>query len=285
MTGPSANDSRKLTELRDRIDAIDAEMHRLLVERGTTIDALIRTKGTDKSGAAFRPGREADMMRRIVARHSGELPITTVEHIWREIITTFTRVQASFNVAIDGSADCDRMRDLARFYFGFSVSLVPLADAAAVIAHVGATGDLGIVARESKPATGAWWRTLGKPAGPQIMAVLPYIVFQGRPADLPAFVISPPLSDPTPPDIRIFSVSAKSGFKPPKDCAVLADAGDGSGEMLVAAPNAVSVARFAAEIGGRIDGVVEVGGCAAGIAIGGAVSMLYREAKIEGSRA
>ncbi len=70
-----------------RIDAIDAEMHRLLIERGTVIDSLITTKGTEPPGAAFRPGREAEMMRRLVARHEGALPLATVEHIWREIIT------------------------------------------------------------------------------------------------------------------------------------------------------------------------------------------------------
>ena len=128
-------------------------------------------------------------MRRLVGRHSGELPITTVEHIWREIITTFTRMQAPFDVATDGSADPDRMRDLARFYFGFSVNLLRLRDARAVVAHVAATGDLGIVARDQDTTVGAWWRVLGKPSGPQIMAVLPYIEAPGRPADLPAFVI------------------------------------------------------------------------------------------------
>jgi chorismate mutase-like protein len=277
MTGSGAGDSRKLAELRDTIDTIDREIHRLLVERGTIIDALIRSKGTGKSGAAFRPGREADMMRRLVARHQGALPITTVEHIWREIITTFTHMQAPFDVATDGSADPDRMRDLARFYFGFSADLVRLSDAAAVIAHVAATGDLGIVARNQKPAVGAWWAALGKPSGPQIMAVLPYIDIPGRPADLPAFVISPQLSDPTPPDVRILAVSTKGDLTSPQGCIELAvAAGNGRTEALLAVPKALDVARFAAEAGGRLESVVEVGGVAAGIAVDGADSMLYR---------
>jgi len=276
MSGEGADNVRKLAELRDTIDTIDAEIHRLLVERGTIIDALIRTKGTEKSGAAFRPGREADMMRRMVARHRGELPITTVEHIWREIITTFTRMQAPFDVAIDGSADVDRMRDLARFYFGFSVELIPLDDPQAVVEHVVTTGDLGIVAQEQQPAQ-AWWRALGRPNSPQIMAMLPYIEVSGRPADLPAFVISPPLSDPVPPDFHLFAVSAKRRLKPPQGCIALSSChGDGKCEMLVAAPRALDPARFAAEVGG-VESVVEVGGIAAGIAFGRAASILYRE--------
>jgi len=286
MTGRGAGDSRKLAELRDTIDAIDAEMHRLLVERGTIIDALIQTKGTEKTGAAFRPGREASMMRRLVAHHRGELPITTVEHIWREIITTFTRMQSPFDVATDGSANPDRMRDLARFYFGFSVELIRLGDASAVVAHVAATGDLGIVARDQDPDVGAWWRALAKPSGPQIMAVLPYIEIPGRPADLPAFVISPRLSDPATPDIRILAASAKGDFKPPRGCSVLAGTGgDGQTELLLAVPEAFDAARFAAETGGRVESVVEVGNIAAGIAIDGAASMLHRSAETARSTA
>lgn len=286
MTGRGAGDSRKLAELRDTIDAIDAEMHRLLVERGTIIDALIQTKGTEKTGAAFRPGREAAMMRRLVARHRGELPITTVEHIWREIITTFTRMQSPFDVATDGSANPERMRDLARFYFGFSVELIRLGDASAVVAHVAATGDLGIVARDQDPDVGAWWRALAKPSGPQIMAVLPYIEIPRRPADLPAFVISPRLSDPATPDIRILAASAKGDFKPPRGCSVLAGTdGDGQTELLLAVPENFDAARFAAETGGRVESVVEVGNIAAGIAIGGAASMLHRSAETARSTA
>ena len=127
MSDTGESDARTLAELRDKIDAIDAEMHRLLIARGEVIDSLIRTKGTSRPGNAFRPGREADMMRRLVARHEGALPLATVEHIWREIITTFTRMQAPFDVAMDVSVEPERMRDLARFYFGFSVELVPIA--------------------------------------------------------------------------------------------------------------------------------------------------------------
>src|SRR5262245_38410959 len=97
MPDSGENDARTLKALRDRIDDIDDRMHRLLIERGTVIESLIRTKGTSRPGAAVRPMREAAMMRTLVARHQGVLPLATLEHIWREIITTFTRIQAPFN--------------------------------------------------------------------------------------------------------------------------------------------------------------------------------------------
>ena len=46
-------------------------------------------------------------MRRLVMRHEGNLPLVTVEHIWREIITTFTAMQAPFGVAA-GPAEAAR---------------------------------------------------------------------------------------------------------------------------------------------------------------------------------
>ena len=59
-----------LADLRRDIDRIDEAMHRLLMERGDIIDRLISVKQTQETGSAFRPAREADMMRRLVERHT-----------------------------------------------------------------------------------------------------------------------------------------------------------------------------------------------------------------------
>src|SRR4030088_3445652 len=90
-----------LEVLRKEIDVIDEQVHRLLMARGDIIDRLIQVKQTQEVGSAFRPAREADMMRRLVERHRGILPLDTVESIWRVIISTFTYVQAPFSVHAD----------------------------------------------------------------------------------------------------------------------------------------------------------------------------------------
>src|SRR5882762_7141869 len=123
-----------LADLRREIDRIDEAMHRLLMERGDIIDRLITVKRTAESGSAFRPAREADMMRRLVERHHGILPLETAESIWRVIIATFTYVQASFAVHADLSAGEPAMRDSVRFHFGFTVPFVTHADTAGVLA-------------------------------------------------------------------------------------------------------------------------------------------------------
>src|SRR6202161_4531683 len=90
-----------LADLRQEIDRIDEAMHALLIERGQIIDRLIAVKKTGESGSAFRPAREADMMRRLVQRHHGSLPLDTAESIWRVIISTFTYEQGPFAVDSD----------------------------------------------------------------------------------------------------------------------------------------------------------------------------------------
>ena len=95
------SNSSSLADLRADIDRIDEAMHRLLMDRGKIIDRLIEVKQTQESGSAFRPAREAAMMRSLVQRHEGILPLDTVEGIWRVIIATFTYVQAPFAVHAD----------------------------------------------------------------------------------------------------------------------------------------------------------------------------------------
>ena len=106
------DENNPLARIRDQIDRLDADIHRLLIDRSSVIDELIRIKGTSAPGAAFRPDREADMMRRMVMRHEGRLPLATVEHIWREIITVFTAMQAPFSVVSGPSDEPGRHRDM-----------------------------------------------------------------------------------------------------------------------------------------------------------------------------
>ena len=192
--------------IRRRIDAADAEIHRLLMERAAVIDELIHVKGTSMPGAAFRPDREADMMRRLVARHSGVLPLASVEHIWRELISTFTAMQAPYGVVTPPGDDPLALRDLVRFYFGFHVPVHVAPDVAAALADVAREGrDLAVVPLATK---GRWWAGLIDPDAPKIFARLPFLEMPDRPAALPAYVAGPPLTQKLEPDIRLLVLKA-----------------------------------------------------------------------------
>ncbi len=180
-----------LADLRRDIDRIDAAMHELLIERGEIIDQLIAVKKTEETGSAFRPAREADMMRRLVRRHHGSLPLDTAESIWRVIISTFTYVQAPFAVHADLSAGDALMRDSARFHFGFTVPFVAHMGAATVVEAVsGSKGDLGLVPAFAIADAGPWWTALEFTSAPKIIARLPFVERPDHPAALPVFVVS-----------------------------------------------------------------------------------------------
>ena len=186
-----------LADLRREIDRIDEAMHELLMERGRIIDRLIATKGTAASGAAFRPDREASMMRALAERHSGLLPLDTAEGIWRVIIGTFTYVQAPYAVHADISGGDAPMRDAARFHFGFTVPYRPHMNAAAVVAAVARSrGDLGLARIDQGASAGAWWTRLARVDGPKVIARLPFIERPGHPAGTPVLVVSQPLASP-----------------------------------------------------------------------------------------
>ena len=147
------------------------------------------------------------MMRALVKRHRGVLPLDTVESIWRVIIATFTYVQAPYSVHIDLSRGDAEIRDSARFHFGFTVPCVTHKGAPEVIAAVaGSTGDLGMFAFEGEARGGAWWKRLELPAAPKIIARLPFVERPNHPAGMPVFVISKPLVDGVARDVVVESV-------------------------------------------------------------------------------
>ena len=207
MTKPPQTSGPGLGDLRKEIDRIDETMHKLLMERGEIIDRLISVKGTQEFGSAFRPAREADMMRRLVQRHHGILPLDTVESIWRVIISTFTHVQAPFAVHADLSAGDALIRDSARFHFGFTVPFVAHTGASGVVAAVSESkGDLGLVPAFAAPHAGAWWTALEFESAPRIIARLPFVERADHPAALPVFVVSRAADDAMAHETEVWSV-------------------------------------------------------------------------------
>ena len=215
-----------LADLRKEIDRIDEAMHQLLIERGEIIDRLIAVKRSQDTGtSAFRPAREAQMMRRLVDRHKGILPLDTVESIWRVIISTFTYVQAPFSVHADLTAGDALMRDSARFHFGFTVPFVPHMGAAGVVAAVSASqGDLGLVPAFDIASAGAWWSALEFDAAPKIIARLPFVERPDHPAALPVFVICRVAADAMATEAAVWSVRVSGwAIGPAQTLSALAD--------------------------------------------------------------
>jgi chorismate mutase len=277
MSKPSHSDPPALADLRREIDRIDESIHGLLMERGEIIDRLIAAKRTQESGSAFRPAREADMMRRLVDRHKGILPLDTVESIWRVIIATFTYVQAPFEVHADLSAGDAHMRDSARFHFGFTVPFVPHLGAASVVAAVSdSKGGLGLVPAFAVAGAGAWWNALEFDSAPKIIARLPFVDRADHPAALPVFVLSRTSPDAMVTEVEVWSVrvagwSAKAATTLSGLAEVVAvpdKAFDGAA-LLVSVPQGGSIAAIT-------DGLVKAGASVRSAALVGSHATRYR---------
>jgi hypothetical protein len=200
--------------------------------------------------------READMMRRLVQRHKGILPLDTVESIWRVIISTFTYVQQPFSVHADLSSGDALMRDSARFHFGFTVPFIPHMGAAGVVEAVSASkGDLGLIPATAVAAAGAWWSALEFDAAPKIIARLPFVERADHPAALPVFVISRVAADAMATEAAVWSIRVSGwGAASAQALSLLADfiavpdrAFDGAA-LLVTLPQGVGLETISAAL-------------------------------------
>jgi chorismate mutase len=245
-----------LAELRAEIDRIDQGMHQLLIERGQIIDTLIKVKKTQDSGSAFRPAREAAMMRRLVERHYGILPLDTVESIWRVIIATFTHVQAPYSVHADMSAGDAAMRDSVRFHFGFTVPFRTHLGAEGVVKAVAASkGDLGLVPANAVAGSGAWWTLLEGDKAPKIIARLPFVERADHPASLPVFAISWPAADAIVTEVQVFSVkvsgwsaAAARAISPLAEVVAVPDGAFDGAALLISIPEGKTLADITAAL-------------------------------------
>ncbi|PWB93591.1 chorismate mutase [Methylosinus sporium] len=248
-------ETETLADLRDEIDRIDREMHGLLMQRGEIIDRLIAVKGPN-GASAFRPDREAKMMRALVSRHRGLLPVDTVEGIWRIIVSTFTYMQAEYSLHADDSGGDAAMRDSARFHFGFTVPYAAHHGAGAVVAAVaGSKGDLGMLRSAGAQEEGAWWARLVGENAPKIIARLPFVERPNHPAGLPVLIVAKPLAEAASQDIALYALTLPK-WHPAAPAAIDALAGEilataphgGELSLLVAAPGHVKAAQFVEEL-------------------------------------
>jgi chorismate mutase len=261
-----------LGELRAEIDRIDRAMHELLIERSGIIDTLISVKKSNETGSAFRPAREASMMRLLVERHRGILPLDTVESIWRVIIATFTYVQQHYSVHVDLSSGDALVRDSVRFHFGYTVPVVQHVGAVPVVDAVASSrGDLGLVRAEAVAGGKAWWRELEGEGKPKIIARLPFVERGDHPAALPLFVVSKPLpADAAVNEVEVWSVhvagwntAASRALAPLAEVVALPDSGFDSAALLLSVPQSRKIDQILAslkEAGASVRASALVGG-------------------------
>jgi chorismate mutase/prephenate dehydratase len=149
------NESAKLKRERAAIDALDGELLRLISERARHAQAI----GALKDGPAYRPEREAQVLRRVQAENRGPLSKEAVGRVFREIMSACLALEQKLSVAYLGPPGTYSHSAVAR-HFGDFVTAEPCASIDEVFrAAEGGRTDYAIVPVENS-TEGAVGRTL-----------------------------------------------------------------------------------------------------------------------------
>ncbi|NBW02063.1 MAG: chorismate mutase, partial [Betaproteobacteria bacterium] len=112
-----------LQKLRQKIDAVDDQMMRLLIERAALVQQVGDVKAQSQA-PVFRPEREAAILSRMVAANTSALPEQTITAIWLEIISGCRALERVMRIAYLGPAGT-YSEQAVRALFGHRVDLVP----------------------------------------------------------------------------------------------------------------------------------------------------------------
>ena len=250
--------SPDLLALRAELDGLDDAMHDLVMRRAAVVAEV--GKLAVKGRVALRPGREAAIIRRLLARHSGRFAPGRLVQMWREMISGMTAIQGPFVLAVCAPDAASGYIAATREHFGPQTPLrihrTPAQAIGAVSAGSASAAVLPLPAEE-EPASAAWWTALLHKDDPRIYIVARLPFWAPRPEgtrELPALIVSVAAPDPSGADrsflglevgmeqsrARLSQVLAGAGFEP--GAVVLRrDPGAGAARVLV------DVAGFVAE--------------------------------------
>jgi len=204
-----------LDELRRRLDAIDDRIHDLVMERAEIVESVAAFK-VATGQPTLRPGREAQILRRLVARHRGRFPRQTLVRLWRELLGGTVSMQGKFAIAVTVPEARPGFWDIARDHFGGFLPLIPLRSPADVLSAVGdGRASVGVLPMPTDHDAAPWWPALAgaRGQGPRVLARLPFALSgNSRDGDGDALVVGTAAADPTGDDRTMLVVEAKSGM-------------------------------------------------------------------------
>jgi chorismate mutase len=167
-----------LEEVRARLDAIDAQLLPLIDERTALAQTVAAAKAAQGEAARFalRPGREALLLRSLLAHPRQAAGPTLIVRIWRELIGANLAVQGPYHLAVWGGRDVTRTVELARARFGAAPPLAQAARPEDALAQARTPGGVAVCALG--PDTAWWGRLLAEPSL-RVFAGLPCLAAWG----------------------------------------------------------------------------------------------------------
>ncbi|BAE52777.1 Chorismate mutase [Paramagnetospirillum magneticum AMB-1] len=167
--------------------------------RRTSLVGSIAAAKSDRR-VTLRPGREAQILRRLLARHEGAFPKLAVVRIWREIVGALTGLQAPLNVAVHAAGRSTAAIELARNHFGVVAPLHAFRSPGQVVRAIAdGVATVGVIplipGTEAADDAEPWWTSLMLESGdaPRVVARLPFaptLPVKGSGEPLQALVIA-----------------------------------------------------------------------------------------------
>jgi chorismate mutase/prephenate dehydratase len=118
--------SNDLSEIRERINTLDAQLQQLLNERAKLAQQVAEIKLQQGAEVEFyRPEREAQVLRQVLERNQGPLPGEEMARLFREIMSACLALEQPLQVAFLGP-EGTFTQAAALKHFGHSVSTVPM---------------------------------------------------------------------------------------------------------------------------------------------------------------
>jgi len=144
------SEAEELGRIRDRIDAIDRQIHELLNQRAKEAMDVARIKlAADPNAVFYRPEREAQVLRKVQERNQGPLDNEEVARLFREIMSACLALENPLRVAFLGPAGTFTQAAALK-HFGHSVRTEPMSSISDVFQEVETeAADYGVVPVEN----------------------------------------------------------------------------------------------------------------------------------------
>lgn len=269
-----AASDESIDALRRDIDRLDDALHDLLMRRAELAEQIGAAKRRDGAPRSFmRAGREARIMRHLLARHVGAFPSQAMVRIWREIISGTLSVEAPQSLVM--APPCDEAeavpyRDGVRDHFGSATPLALRSDAQAVLYDLESGAATVGVLPVPRPGTGAdWWQRLAGQPAPRVVVRLP--VLDGANAGFAAYALAMIEPEPSGDDTSLLVALCAPSFASVAVSERLAvqglearviDRAEGEALIEVAGFVAADDSRLAAATGEDITALTVIGGFA-----------------------
>lgn len=155
------------------------------------------------------PGREAIILRRLLARNRGIFPPAALVRMWREMLCALLPLQGTFSVVVGGSET--GLRETARDFYGSSTLMPETEDAIAAMHRVAECRDRLAVIPASDHDALCLLASQGR-AALHIVALLPFVPPTPESGSrCEAFVLSATAPEPSGDDRTVIAVFDDSG--------------------------------------------------------------------------